>query len=198
MKFNRENASAALDWLYNPGDTIEIRLPKAGRLKTLSGYLNDREKLLDALESASGEYEAVYFTLNPVDAALLARSNNELKPYALDTTGDKEIPRRLNMLIDADPVRPTGIMATNEEVTESKRVIAAIKRELAAAGWTIYTHRDMDRHLDKHEDRAHAHGPVHGQGHGQGHAQGQRTGTRTSVSGVGTSSLTPTNSPRCH
>lgn len=148
MKFNREGASVALDCLFQPGDTIEIRVPKAGRLKTLSGYNNDREKLLDALESASGEYEAVSVTLNPVSAALLARSNNELKPYARDTTGDKEIPRRLNILIHADPVRPTGIMATNEKVTESKRVIAAIKRELATAGRTIYTHGDMDRHLD--------------------------------------------------
>ncbi len=117
MKFNRENASAALDWLYKPGDTIEIRVPKAGRLKTRSGYCQRLRP------------EAVYVTLNPVSAALLARSNNELKPCARDTTGNKEIPRRLNMLIDAGPVRPTGIMATEVEVTESKRVIAAIKHK---------------------------------------------------------------------
>jgi hypothetical protein len=112
-----------------------VRVPKAGRLKTLSGYFDDREKLFDALESASGECEAGYYTVNPTDPALLARSSNELVPYAKGSTNDKEVPRRLNMIIDGDPKRPTGISATNEQVLESKRIIVAVRRELSAAGW---------------------------------------------------------------
>ena len=68
-RFDRENALAALDWLFQPGDVVEVRIPKAKRLKTLSGYFNSREKLIDAQRSASGEYAAVYDTLNPVRPA---------------------------------------------------------------------------------------------------------------------------------
>src|ERR1700756_5711060 len=61
-RFDRENAQAALDWLFQPGDVVEVRIPKAKRLKPVSGYFNSREKLIDALRSASGEYAAVYYT----------------------------------------------------------------------------------------------------------------------------------------
>ena len=177
LKFDREMANAALDWLFPVGAAIEVRMPEAGRLRTLSGYFNDPEKLLKALESVSGEYTAVYYTINPVDPALLARADNTLEPYAKNTTNDKEIPHRINFLIDADPQRPAGISSIEEQMLDSKRMIAAIKRELAAAGWTIYTHGDMDRHLQKHEDRGTR---TRQPAPGQGHAQGQSTGTRTS------------------
>src|ERR1700733_4575267 len=135
MKFDRENARAALAWLFPIGAAvIEVRVPDARHLKTLSGYFNDTEKILDALESASGDYEGVYYTLNPVDPQLLGRADNELRPYAKHTTSDKEIPRRINMMIDADPLRPAGISSTDAQVAESKKMIAAVVRDLTAAG----------------------------------------------------------------
>jgi hypothetical protein len=136
-RFDRENAQAALDWLFQPGDVVEVRIPKAKRLKTISGYFNSREKLIDALRSASGEYAAVYYSLNPVSPALLGRANNELKPYAEQTTNDSpgEILRRTNLLIDADPVRPAGISSTDAEFAESKRVIKAVRDDLREHGF---------------------------------------------------------------
>jgi hypothetical protein len=68
-RFDRENAQAALAWLFQLGDVVEVRIPKAKRLKPVSGYFNRREKLIDALRSASGEYAAVHYTLNPVTPA---------------------------------------------------------------------------------------------------------------------------------
>ena len=137
IRFDREHAQAALDWLFQPGDVVEVRIPKAKRLKTLSGYFNSREKLIAALRSASGEYAAVYYTLNPVSPALLGRANNELKPYAEQTTNDSpgEILRRTNLLIDADPVRPAGISSNDAEFAESKRVIKAVRDDLKEHGF---------------------------------------------------------------
>jgi len=134
-RFDKEDASAAMDWLFPPDAVIEVRVPEARRLKTLSGYFNDRAKILHELELASGEYEGVYYTLNPVDPQLLGRANNNLKAYARHTTADKEIPWRINFLIDADPVRPTGISSTNAQLAESKKMMRAALRDLTSAGW---------------------------------------------------------------
>src|SRR5271156_1362617 len=134
-KFDRDNAIAAIKWLYPEGAVIEIRVPEARNLKTLSGYFNDQEKILSVFENASGDYEGIYYTLNPCDPQLLGRADNELKPYARHTTTDKEIPRRINWLIDADPVRPTGISSTNAQVEESRAMIAAINRQLKGEGF---------------------------------------------------------------
>lgn len=135
--FDRDNATIALDWLYPAGAVIEIRVPEARQLRTISGYFNSREKLLDALKSVSGDYAGVYITLNPVNPQALGRANNDLKPYAKHTTIDKEIPRRINMLIDADPVRLTGISSTDAELLESKKMIAAVRKDLTARGWPM-------------------------------------------------------------
>lgn len=82
---------------------------------TFSGYFNDAEKFADAvcsIRSATG----IYFIPNPVDPALLARSDNRIKRAGRGmTTGDDNIIRRKWLLIDCDAIRPAGISATDAE-----------------------------------------------------------------------------------
>ena len=65
--------------LFEPGQVVELRAPKAGKYGTISGYFNDHAKLAQELEELSGDVVAVYYTLNPVNPAPLARANNRTK-----------------------------------------------------------------------------------------------------------------------
>ena len=67
--------------LFQAGDVVELRIPKAGRDGTISGYFDNPERLAAALE-IDGKASGVYVTLNPVDPALLARSKNRPKTRA--------------------------------------------------------------------------------------------------------------------
>jgi hypothetical protein len=100
--------------LMAPGDVHEIRILNAGREQTVSGYFDHVEKLIAAVLAYDGRHN-VYITLNPVNPVLLARACNRLEPRAKATTADRDILRRRRILVDIDPVRPTGISATEAE-----------------------------------------------------------------------------------
>lgn len=76
-------------------------------------------------------------TLNPVLPALLARAANKVPAVGKDdpTTGDRDIVRRHRFLIDLDPLRPSGISASEEEkraaIEHGRQVAAALRDE----GW---------------------------------------------------------------
>ena len=93
-KVSRVHIDLAISALFRPGDVVELRIPKAGRFKTISGYFDDFAKLGDAIEERSGNFEGIYYTLNPVNSALLARANNNAKEYAQATTNDRDVFRR--------------------------------------------------------------------------------------------------------
>jgi hypothetical protein len=85
---DHQNIEEAIRVLFEPGQIVELRAPKAGKYGTISGYFNDPKKLAEKLAELSGEVPAVYYTLNPVNHALLARAHNRAKTYAKDTTSD--------------------------------------------------------------------------------------------------------------
>lgn len=137
-KADRENIADAIRILFEPGHVVELRVPKAGKLGTVSGYFDDYDKLAEELERLSGTVPAVYYTLNPVNPALLARANNHTNPYAKGTTNDAadSILKRRWLLIDCDPVRPSDISSTDEEKEAARRMAAQIKKHLNALGWS--------------------------------------------------------------
>jgi hypothetical protein len=121
--------------LMAPGGVHEVRIPKAGRFGTISGYFDDPEKLAAAVEEFDGCYPAIYISLNPCNPALLARANNRLKPYTEQTTSDNYILRRRWLGIDFDPVRPSGISSTDYEHGRAIAVACGTWDELRSAGW---------------------------------------------------------------
>ena len=137
-KADRENIAEAIRILFEPGQVVELRVPKAGKLGTISGYFDDHNKLAAELERLSGTAPAVYFTLNPVNPALLARANNHTNTYAKGTTSDgpDNIINRRWLLIDCDPVRPSDISSTDEEKEAARRIAAQIKKYLKSLGWS--------------------------------------------------------------
>jgi hypothetical protein len=136
-KADRENIVEAIRILFEPGQVVELRVPKAGKLGTISGYFDDYNKLAKELENLSGTAPAVYYTLNPVNPALLARANNHTNPYAKGTTSDAadNIIKRRWLLIDCDPVRPSEISSTEQEKIAAKQIAAGVRKYLRALGW---------------------------------------------------------------
>ncbi len=104
--------------LLAPGDVIELRALGVARGRsrgTASGYFDKVEDLVTAAEMLDGRAGGIYVTLNPVKPALLARAANRIVENPEKATSDGEIVRRRWLLLDADPVRPSGISSTNEE-----------------------------------------------------------------------------------
>lgn len=113
---------------FLPGEVVELRalgfngnssLWKGYSKGVVSGYFNDAEaleKAAHALDSAGAS--GVYFTLNPVKPALLARSVNRLI-VPKNTTQDSDIVCIRWFPLDLDPIRPAGISATDDEVKDA-------------------------------------------------------------------------------
>ena len=66
------NILDALQLLCEPGAVYELRSPKTPNSGTVSGYFDDLTKMAYHAESWSEVAPAVYVTLNPVKADLLA------------------------------------------------------------------------------------------------------------------------------
>jgi hypothetical protein len=119
----------------DPDEVRELRVPNAGKRRTISGYFDNPQRFAESLEELSGEFEGVYLTLNPVNPALLARSSNRCQPFAKTTSNDDDVVSRKWMLIDLDAIRPAGISSSDEEKLEAKRVVGAIKKYLKLEKW---------------------------------------------------------------
>jgi hypothetical protein len=111
----REELRRACGLFLLPGDVLELRVPKAGKQGTVSGYFNDSEKLVDAAQSIDGSVPGIYITSNPCNPALLARAANRLQCHAQVTTSDADILQRRWLMLDFDPMRPANISSTNQE-----------------------------------------------------------------------------------
>ncbi len=138
---NSSEIIQALRLFFNPGDVFEIRaldatIPGYRREHIESGYF-DYEHIEDvpkALEELTAR--GVYFTPNPVNPVLLARTANRMKPAKKDaTSSDKDILQRRWLLIDCDAIRPSGISATDEEHDAALYKAIEIKDGLKSIGW---------------------------------------------------------------
>lgn len=134
-----------LGLLVQPGDVFEVRAPKclerrgATYTGTVSGYFTHASIQTAAGSIAeldeSGLAPGVYVTLNPVKPDLLARAANRLKRRAPETTADGDIVARRWLLIDVDPVRPSGVSATDEELELARQRANAILVFLSLLHW---------------------------------------------------------------
>ncbi|WFN33442.1 hypothetical protein L1S32_06160 [Methanogenium sp. S4BF] len=122
----------ALSLLFSEGGVVELRALGDGGVH--SGYFSDFDALAEraaALDTFPGVH-GVYVTLNEVNPALLSRRANRVKQRLSRTdatTADADICRRRWLPIDFDPVRPSGVSATDAEHA------AALERAETVAAW---------------------------------------------------------------
>jgi putative DNA primase/helicase len=79
--------------------------------------------------------EGCYVTLNPVNPALLARAGNRVIKRPKHTTSDTDVHKRIGLVFDADPVRPAGVSATDEEKALAQELIGQVVAYLTSRGW---------------------------------------------------------------
>lgn len=153
----------ALNLLFQPGDVVELRCLKT-RKGTISGYFDDFERLARVSASLNGNVEAVYVTLNPVNPDLLARSCNQVKPYARETTSDSDIIARRWLPLDFDPVRPSGISSTDAEHELALERARQARDWLRQQGWPepLFADSGNGAHLLYRVDPAACGDPQHG------------------------------------
>ena len=121
------------------GSFVEVRafLPSSGRAQTWSGYYGDGDELARAvIETTDRGATGVFATVNPPVPALRARGLNRLARASRGgTTSDDKIERRVFLVLDLDPVRPSGISATDAEKEEGKERGRAVVAYLRSRGW---------------------------------------------------------------
>lgn len=128
--------------ILRPDQVTEIRILDAStasyrRPHVESGYF-DFDHIKDAAGAVADfdERANIYFLPNPVRHEMLGRACNRLRPPDRNPlTGDAEIVRRWWLLIDADPVRPSGIAASEAEHQEAIARVRKVVRALNVAGW---------------------------------------------------------------
>jgi len=133
----------AIRTLFKPGDTFEVRaLGVQGYMnstKTWSGnflYDGSNAKFIVSEVLKLPPAKGIYFTFNPVDPSLLARSNNHMSVSKTgSTTSDKDILRRRFMPIDIDQVRMSDTSATDAQVQLAYAIAKLIFAYLIAQGW---------------------------------------------------------------
>lgn len=82
----------------------------------------------------------VYFTLNPVNVDLLSRRANRVESISdRDSISalDSDIVCRRWILIDADPVRTSGVSSSDAEKNAAREVIDCIAKCLSEKGWPL-------------------------------------------------------------
>src|SRR5215207_8457654 len=124
----------AVEVLFEPGAVVEVRAFK-GR-ETISGYFDDHAMLAREAGKLEDRGYSVYLTLNEVNPALLARASNRArKVYREPTTSDNDIVRRRWLPLDFDPVRPSGVSATDAEKKAARRRALEVREFLRGLGW---------------------------------------------------------------
>lgn len=123
-----------LSLLHEPDAIIEIRSidPKP----TVSGYFRADSPRI-AAELAKYPNRTFYQSLNPVKSACYARAQHErLVERPKETTSDNDIIGFQWILIDADPVRPSGVSASAEEKEAAHAVVGKTMKRLMATGFS--------------------------------------------------------------
>ena len=125
---------SGLDLLHEPDEIIEIRSidPKP----VISGYFRADSPAI-AQEIARYPNRTFYQTMNRLKNACYAREQHErLMERPHETTSNSDINGYQWILVDADPVRPSGVSASKEEKEAARRVAGMVMKKLMAMGFS--------------------------------------------------------------
>ena len=106
--------------------------------KTYSGYFKDVETLIKAVTPFDSWNAQIYFTLNQINEGCYSRVQHDkmmLMGRKDPTTGDPDIVGRTHVLVDLDPIRPSGVSASDEELEHAHKKAAEVYKFLLYQGF---------------------------------------------------------------
>ena len=119
--------------LHDPEDIVEIR--SIDSKPTLSGYFRANSPNIPG-QIARYPGRTFYQTINCVNPGCYSRGQHEaLAANPKETTSDKDIIGYNWILIDADPVRPSGVSATDSEKENAHTVARKVFYQLRKLGF---------------------------------------------------------------
>jgi hypothetical protein len=122
--------------------TVELRaFGVSGGRSIRRGFYDDAEKLAhDAIELSKCGASGVYVTPNDVSMAarrLKVRMNRHGRVTGGGScAGNDDVPDRRWLLLDFDPIRPSGTSATEDELSQAILRARAVAESLSADGWS--------------------------------------------------------------
>jgi len=117
--------------IFKSERVIEVRT--VGK-KVRSGYFSACEKAAEHVMKYPNE--TWYFVLNKINSGCHSRTQSEqILENPKETTADHDIERREWILIDADPIRTSGVSSTDEEKEFAHKTIGKIYNYLRDAGF---------------------------------------------------------------
>jgi hypothetical protein len=129
--------------LFKPGQVVELRAfgvrgLTAKKKFTLSGYYDNFDRLAeDAIRATSTPgVSGVFWTLQTIKPALLMRSANRYVEGPAATTCDADVAWYSWLPVDFDPVRPSGVSATDAEKIKALEVMERVAAFFADQGVT--------------------------------------------------------------
>lgn len=119
--------------ILKPNGLVELR---AFSKQNLCGYFLDRDIMLKSIEQYPSE--CFYMVMNEINPACHAKRASEkiIQSKSGDTTSDKDITERKWILVDADPVRTTGVSSTDGEKAKAKETIGKVFNYLKNVGFS--------------------------------------------------------------
>jgi hypothetical protein len=128
-----QDAQDAIRVLFKPGQVVELRAfgtrgKKVKKKFILSGYYNDHDRMAEDVIRMSNTpgVSGVFWSIQKIDSALLARSPNRFIEGPEATTSDVDVKDYVWLPIDIDPVRAAGISSTDAEKQAAREVLEKV------------------------------------------------------------------------
>ena len=127
----------AIELLQAPGEVFEVRvIGTASRKDIISGYFQDADTLFQKFDTIDLRKRNVYITLGEVREECFSRSQCErFEKNPAVTTNDNDIVAYRWLFVDLDPVRPTGISSSDEQLKHAEELRNKVYEYLQSLGF---------------------------------------------------------------
>lgn len=105
-----------------------LKLPSRGTYTVnASGWFNNFDAIAESVTAIEKRGpEGIYVTINPLHPGCLARTNNKLAEGRKEASSARDVIARNWMLVDIDPVRPSGVSSTREELSKARDLMLSV------------------------------------------------------------------------
>lgn len=132
--FDETEVRKAIAQLYPNGDAFEVRIIGKKKMQP-SAYFKDVDNLIKGLEENFLQGCNAYITLNQLKPEIYERDQQERFMSGVNTTSDADIDGYKWLFVDLDPVRPSGISSSDEELEYAKQKLIKVGTYLHELGF---------------------------------------------------------------